>query len=167
MPLSGEYEPSPQAVVRGQVEIYERTSGQEANNVVGHRYPVVLVTTRGAKSVKLRKNPVIRVTDGSAYPLVASKSGSDEQPQWHNLKADPDAVELKDGPEPFDGHARELSGDERQEWWNCALAVYPSYAPDSSAVVQRRSPKSSARWLSPGTRPAAGRGAVMADLEGA
>ena len=51
----------------------------------------------------LRKNPVMRVNDGSAYAVVASKSGSDEQPQWHNLKADPDAVELKDGPEPFDG----------------------------------------------------------------
>jgi F420H(2)-dependent quinone reductase len=52
----------------------------------------------------------MRVTDGSAYALVGSKSCSDEQPQWHDLEADPDAVELKDGPEPFDGHARELSG---------------------------------------------------------
>jgi hypothetical protein len=39
--------------------------------------PIVAVTTRGA-SGKLRKNPVMRVTDGSAYAVVASKSGSDE-----------------------------------------------------------------------------------------
>lgn len=68
----------------------------------------------------------MRVEHGGAYAVVASKGG--EQPQWyHNLKADPGAVTLQDGPEPWDGRARELGGDERKQWWDRAVAVYPNY----------------------------------------
>jgi len=129
MPLTGEYEPSPAQWVRDQVEKYERTGGREANTLRDTGIPIVVVTTRGAKSGKLRKNPVMRVEHDGAYAVVASMGGSDEQPQWyHNIKADPDAVTLQDGDEPFDGHARELSGAEREEWWDRAVAIYPSYA---------------------------------------
>src|SRR6478735_6577887 len=107
MALSGDYEPSPEQWVRDQVETYERTGGREANTLRDTGIPIVVVTTRGSRSGKLRKNPVMRVTDGTAYAVVASKGGADSQPQWyHNLKADPDAVELQDGPEPFEGRAR-------------------------------------------------------------
>ena len=115
MTLSGEYAPSPAQWVRDQVERYERTGGREANTLRDTGIPIVVVTTRGVKSGKLRKNPVMRVSRRRAYAVVASKGGADEQPQWYyNLEADPDAVTLQDGPEPWDGHARELSGDERQ-----------------------------------------------------
>ncbi|HET9648641.1 MAG TPA: nitroreductase family deazaflavin-dependent oxidoreductase [Microlunatus sp.] len=129
MPLTGEYEPSPAQWVRDQVETYERTGGQEANTLRDTGIPIVVITTRGAKSGKLRKNPVMRVEHGGAYAVVASKGGADEHPQWYfNIMADPDAVTLQDGPEPWDGHARELSGAERDEWWERAVAVFPSYA---------------------------------------
>jgi F420H(2)-dependent quinone reductase len=129
MPLTGEYEPSPAAWVRAQVETYERTAGREAATLRETGIPIVVLTTRGSKSGKLRKNPVMRVVHDGAYAVVASKGGSDSHPQWyHNLKADPDAVTLQDGAEPFDGHARELSGDERQVWWDRAVSIYPPYA---------------------------------------
>ena len=129
MPLIGEYEPSAAAWVRNQVEQYERTGGREANTLRDTGIPIVVVTTRGVKSGKLRKNPVMRVEHEGRYAVVASKGGSDENPQWYsNLKADPDAVTLQDGPEVWHGHARELSGEERQEWWERAVAVYPPYA---------------------------------------
>lgn len=111
------------------MEIYERTGGREANTLRDTGIPIVVVTTRGVKSGKLRKNPVMRVEHDGAYAVVASKGGSDEQPQWYfNLKADPEAVTLQDGPEPWDGRARELSGDERELWWERAVAIFPSYA---------------------------------------
>jgi deazaflavin-dependent oxidoreductase (nitroreductase family) len=129
MPLIGDYEPSPAAWVRNQVETYERTGGRDANTLRDTGIPIVVVTTRGVKSGKLRKNPVMRVEHDGRYAVVASRGGSDENPQWYyNLKADPEAVTLQDGPAPFDGRARELSGAERDEWWERAVAVYPSYA---------------------------------------
>jgi deazaflavin-dependent oxidoreductase (nitroreductase family) len=129
MPLTGEYEPSPAKWVRDQVETYERTGGRAANTLRDTGIPIVVVTTRGVRSGKLRKNPGMRVEHEGRYAVVASKGGSDENPRWYyNLRADPEAVTLQDGPEPFDARARELSGEERREWWDRAVAVYPSYA---------------------------------------
>lgn len=129
MPLSGEYEPSPEKWVRDQVETYERTGGAEANTLMDTGMPVAIFTHRGQKSGKIRKTPLMRVEHDGEYLMVASKGGAPEHPQWYfNLKADPDAIVVQDGPEPFDGHARELSGTERDEWWERAVAAYPSYA---------------------------------------
>ena len=88
------------------------------------------VTTRGNQSGKLRKTPLMRVEHNGEYALVASYGGSPAHPVWyHNLKADPEAVVIQDGPEPFDADVRELSeGDERDEWWDRAVAAYPPYA---------------------------------------
>jgi deazaflavin-dependent oxidoreductase (nitroreductase family) len=129
MPLTGEYEPSPQKWVRDQVETYERTGGREANTLRDTGLPIVVFTTRGAKSGKLRKNPLMRVEHDGAYAMVASQGGSTKHPVWyHNLKADPEALTVQDGPEPFDARARELSGEEREVWWERAVAAYPPYA---------------------------------------
>jgi deazaflavin-dependent oxidoreductase (nitroreductase family) len=130
MTLEGEYEPSPTAWVRNQVEAYERSGGQEANTLRDTGLPIILVTTRGNQSGKLRKTPLMRVEHNGEYALVASYGGSPAHPVWyHNLKADPEAVVIQDGPEPFDADVRELSeGDERDEWWDRAVAAYPPYA---------------------------------------
>ena len=129
MPLEGEYEPSTWDWVREQVETYERTGGAEANTLWDTGIPIVVVTTRGAKSGKLRKFALMRVEHDGEYALVASVGGAPENPNWyHNLKADPTALMIQDGPEPKDYVAREVSGDERAAWWDRAVAVYPSYA---------------------------------------
>ena len=129
MPLIGEYEPSPQKWVRDQVERYEETGGREANTLRDTGLPVVIFTTRGRKSGKIRKTPLMRVEHDGAYAMVASQGGSSKHPVWyHNLKADAEALVVQDGPEPFDARARELSGEEREVWWERAVAAYPSYA---------------------------------------
>jgi len=129
MPLEGEYEPSTAGWVRDQVERYEASGGRQANTLRDTGLPVVIFTTRGRKSGKIRKTPLMRVEHDGAYAMVASQGGSPKHPVWyHNLKADPEALVVQDGPEPFDARARELSGEEREEWWERAVAAYPSYA---------------------------------------
>jgi deazaflavin-dependent oxidoreductase (nitroreductase family) len=129
MTLEGEYEESPWEWVRDQVATYERTGGREANTLADTGLPIILVTTRGNKSGKLRKTPLMRVEHDGEYALVASKGGAPTHPVWYyNLKADPTAVEIQDGPESFAAVVRELSGAERADWWKRAVAAYPPYA---------------------------------------
>jgi deazaflavin-dependent oxidoreductase (nitroreductase family) len=129
MTLEGEYEPSPSKWVRDQVEAYERSGGDEANALLDTGLPIIIVTTRGNKSGKLRKTPLMRVEHNGEYALVASQGGAPTHPVWyHNLKADPEAVTIQDGPEPFDARVREVEGDERAEWWERSVAAYPPYA---------------------------------------
>jgi deazaflavin-dependent oxidoreductase (nitroreductase family) len=129
MPLQGEYEPSPAQWVRDQVEEYEGSGGTRGNMLRGTEWPVIIVTTRGAKTGKLRKFGLMRVEHGGEYALVASKGGTPENPLWYqNLVADPTAVMIQDGPEPFDAQVREVNGEERAEWWERAVAAYPPYA---------------------------------------
>ena len=116
MPLEGEYEPSPADWVREQVAEYERSGGARANTLRDTGLPIVVVTTRGRRTGKLRKSPVMRVEHDGSYAIVGSKGGAPEDPNWaHNLRAGPKAVTLQDGPEPFDVEVRELSGDERYD----------------------------------------------------
>ena len=129
MPLSGEYEPSPWDWVREQVEEYEASGGERANTLRDTGLPVIIVTTRGNKTGKLRKTALMRVEHDGEYALVASVGGAPNHPVWyHNLTADPEAVVIQDGPEPFDARVREVSGDERDRWWERAVAAYPPYA---------------------------------------
>jgi deazaflavin-dependent oxidoreductase (nitroreductase family) len=126
MPLSGTYEPSPQAYVRDQVELYERSDGAEGNTMRGK--PVIILSSRGATSGKIRKTPLMRVEHDGKYVVVASKGGAPEHPVWYyNLVADPH-VELQDGAVKQDLTARELTGDEKAAWWERAVAAWPDYA---------------------------------------
>src|SRR5437764_10262709 len=114
MPVSGEYEASPAQWVRDQVETYERTCGREANTLRDTGLPIVIVTTIGSKSGKVRKIPLMRVEHDGEYALIGSMGGRPKHPVWvHNLRADPDAVMIQDGPEPFDVSVREVDGEER------------------------------------------------------
>jgi deazaflavin-dependent oxidoreductase (nitroreductase family) len=128
MPLTGKYEPSPQQWVRDQVEQYESSNGEQANTLLDTGLPVIILTSRGARSGKVRKTPLMRVEHDGAYAAVASQGGAPTHPVWyHNLLADPN-VELQDRSSKWDMTAREVSGTEREEWWKRAVAAYPPYA---------------------------------------
>jgi deazaflavin-dependent oxidoreductase (nitroreductase family) len=129
MPLQGEYEPSSWDFVREQVEEYEASGGERGNLQRDTGLPVVIVTTRGRKTQKLRKFPLMRVEHEGEYALVASLGGAPKNPTWYaNLVADPTAVMIQDGPEPHDYVARELEGEERDVWWDRAVEAFPNYA---------------------------------------
>lgn len=137
MPLTGEYEPSPEAWVREQVEKYEASGGQEAGDLRG--MPVVVLTTKGAKSGKLRKQALMRVEHDGHYAVVASLGGAPKHPVWYfNIKAEP-LVELQDGAVRKDYLAREVTGDEKAAWWERSVAAYPDYA-DYQAKTDREIP---------------------------
>ncbi|MER7487557.1 nitroreductase family deazaflavin-dependent oxidoreductase [Streptomyces sp. NPDC126497] len=126
MPLQGEYDPSPTQWVREQVELYESSGGTEGTTLQGR--PVIVLTSRGARSGKLRKTPLMRVEHEGRYAAVASLGGAPKHPVWyHNVKADPH-VELQDGPLKWDMTAREVTGEEKAEWWKRAVAAFPPYA---------------------------------------
>jgi deazaflavin-dependent oxidoreductase (nitroreductase family) len=129
VPLTGEYEPSSRRWVREQVERYEATDGREANTLAGTSRPVVIFTTRGRKSGKIRKFALMRVEHDGSYAMVGSIGGAPKHPGWYfNLKADPEALMVQDGAERFDATARELDGEEREIWWQRAVEAYPTYA---------------------------------------
>lgn len=126
MTLSGEYQPSPQKWVREQVATIEGSGGTEGITLKG--VPVVVVTSVGSRSRKLRKNPVMRIEHDGSYALVASKGGAPDHPSWfHNLVQHP-VVELQDEGSRGDFEVRLTEGAERSEWWDRAVKVWPDYA---------------------------------------
>ena len=138
MPLKGEYEPNPTQFVRDQVELYESSGGTEGTTLSVlvttpeeeklRDLPVVILTTLGARSGKIRKSPVMRVEHDGTYAAVASMAGAPKHPVWyHNVVADP-RVELQDGPVRQDMLAREVTGDEKALWWARAVEAFPDYA---------------------------------------
>ncbi len=128
MTLQGVYEPSPAQWVRDQVAEFEASDGQRANTLRDSNDPIVVITSVGAKSGKLRKNPVMRVEHDGKYLAVASKGGAPEDPTWAaNFRNHPE-VDLQDGADKATYTVRELSGDERAAWWERAVATWPTYA---------------------------------------
>jgi deazaflavin-dependent oxidoreductase (nitroreductase family) len=125
MPLTGEYKPSTSEWARTQAEQYEASGGTEANLLRG--VPIIVLTTVGSRSGALRKTALMRVEHDGRYAVVASKGGAPDEPRWgENMRRHPH-VELQDGAVTRDYLARELSGDERAEWWARATAVWPDY----------------------------------------
>jgi deazaflavin-dependent oxidoreductase (nitroreductase family) len=126
MPLTGDYEPSTAAWARKQAERYETTNGAEAADLRGR--PIIVLTSVGAKTGKLRKTALMRVEHDGVYAVVASLGGAAKNPVWyHNLKKNPH-VELQDGATTRDYLAREVSGDEKAVWWARAVETWPDYA---------------------------------------
>jgi deazaflavin-dependent oxidoreductase (nitroreductase family) len=126
MPLHGDYEPSPSDRSRNQVEEYESSGGTRGTTLRG--MPVIVLTTQGAKSGKIRKTPLMRVEHDGEYAVVASLGGAPKHPVWYyNIKSNPE-VELQDGPVKQDMVAREVTGEEKAQWWQHAVAAYPDYA---------------------------------------
>ncbi len=128
MPLTGEYEPSTQKWVRDQVELYESSGGTQGTTLGDRGLACVLLTTTGAKSGKLRKVPLMRVEHEGRYAAVASLGGAPKHPVWYfNLKANP-LLELRDGTTVSDMTAREITGEEKAQWWERCVAAFPDYA---------------------------------------
>jgi F420H(2)-dependent quinone reductase len=126
MPLSGEYEPSTSDWARENAEKYMESGGTDGTELQGK--PVILLTTVGAKTGKIRKTPLMRVEHGGEYAVVASLGGAPKNPVWyHNIKAQP-RVELQDGTVNKDYEAREVFDDEKAAWWERAVAAWPDYA---------------------------------------
>ncbi|HVX42250.1 MAG TPA: nitroreductase family deazaflavin-dependent oxidoreductase [Mycobacteriales bacterium] len=126
MPLNGEYEPSPNQRSRDQVAEFEASNGARANTMRG--MPIIVLTTKGARSGKLRKTPLMRVEHDGTYAVVASLGGAPKHPVWYyNVVAEP-RVELQDGPQRKDYLAREVTGAEKALWWQRAVDAYPDYA---------------------------------------
>lgn len=126
MPLTGEYAPSTSDWARKQAELIESSGGTEGTTMRG--MPVILLTTLGAKTGKIRKTPLMRVEHDGEYAIVASKGGAPEHPVWYFNVKDHPLVELQDGPVRKDYTAREVSGEERDTWWERAVAAFPDYA---------------------------------------
>ena len=126
MPLTEVYEPSTFDFTRNQVELFERSGGSEGTTMRG--MPVVILTSVGSRTGKLRKTALMRVEHEGEYAVVASLGGAPKNPVWHhNLKRNPH-VELQDGPVKNDYLAREVTGDEKATWWERAVAAFPDYA---------------------------------------
>jgi deazaflavin-dependent oxidoreductase (nitroreductase family) len=121
------YEPSTWQWVADQVAEYEASGGERANTLMDTGIPIIVMTTVGHKTGKVRKVPLMRVEHEGEYALIASKAGMPNHPGWyHNLVAD-SHVTVQDGPEPHTYIAREVSGSERTEWYDRGVAVYPDY----------------------------------------
>jgi len=126
MPLTGEYEPCTSDWARKQAELFEGSGGTQGASLRG--MPIVLLTSVGAQSGKLRKSPLMRVEHDGEYAVVASLGGAPKHPVWYyNLKKHPH-VELQDGSARQDYVAREVTGDEKAVWWERAVVAYPDYA---------------------------------------
>ncbi|TMK22526.1 MAG: nitroreductase family deazaflavin-dependent oxidoreductase [Actinobacteria bacterium] len=126
MPLQGEYAPSTSSWSRKQAELYEATNGEQGADLQGR--PVIVLTSVGARTGKIRKTPLMRVEHDGVYAVVASLGGAPKNPVWyHNLKKNPH-VELQDRGTKRDYIAREITGDEKAVWWDRAVEAWPDYA---------------------------------------
>jgi F420H(2)-dependent quinone reductase len=126
MPLSGEYEPSTSDWARENADKYIESGGTDGTELQGK--PVILLSTIGAKTGKIRRTPLMRVEHDGEYAVVASLGGAPKNPVWcHNVKAHP-RVELQDGPVTRDYEAREVFDDEKAAWWERAVEAWPDYA---------------------------------------
>jgi deazaflavin-dependent oxidoreductase (nitroreductase family) len=126
MPLEGVYEPSPWDWSREQADTYAESGGKQAADMKG--MPIILLTTVGAKTGKLRKTPLMRVEHDGEYAIVASLGGAPKNPVWYYNVAKNPRVELQDGEVTRDYDAREVFGDEKAVWWERAVAAFPDYA---------------------------------------
>ena len=137
MPLEGEYEPSPWDWSREQADKYAESGGADAADMKG--MPIILLTTVGAKTGKLRKTPLMRVEHDGEYAVVASLGGAPKNPVWYYNIAKNPRVELQDGSVTRDYGAREVFGDEKATWWERAVAAFPDYA-DYQTKTDRQIP---------------------------
>ena len=126
MPLTGEYEPSTATWAREQAELNEATNGEKGGDLRGK--PVIILTSVGAKTGKLRKTALMRVEHEGVYAAVASLGGAPKNPVWYyNLTSNPH-VELQDRATKRDYRSREVTGDEKAIWWERAVEAWPEYA---------------------------------------
>ncbi len=140
MGFDGEYEPSTWKWVADQIAEYEASGGSRANTLTDTGIPIIVFTTLGRKTGKVRKVALMRVEHDGEYALVASKGGAPEHPAWyHNLVANPTII-FQDGPEPYETTVRMIDGDEYALWWERSVEVYPPYAEYQEKAENRKIP---------------------------
>ena len=123
--ITGEYVHSPTKWVREQVETIESTGTTRSVSIMDR--PVVMLTMLGV-SGKVRKVPLMRVEHEGLYAAVASKGGAPEHPAWYaNVRKNP-VLDLQDDDRTWTVRARELEGEEREQWWERCVEAYPPYA---------------------------------------
>jgi F420H(2)-dependent quinone reductase len=123
--MTDTYVPSPSERVSEQVAAYEASNGAEGGTLEGK--PVVILTTTGARSGAVRKNPIMRIPHGDSYIAVASYAGAASDPAWYrNLTAHP-ALWVQDGAVKSRFRAREVFGDEKARAWAVAEQFWPHF----------------------------------------
>jgi deazaflavin-dependent oxidoreductase (nitroreductase family) len=111
--------------VRDHLHRYVATDGSDGHEWRG--VPTLLLTTRGRRSGKLRRTPLIYGRDGDRYVVVASYGGSPQHPDWYlNLAADPD-VTIQVGPDVMAARASTLEGADRERMWGVLTGIWPDY----------------------------------------
>lgn len=129
------YVPSPSGWVADQVARYEASDGAEGGTLEGR--PVVIMTTTGARSGVVRKNPVMRIPNGDSFIAVASNAGAAAHPAWfRNVTVHPD-VWVQDGTTKRRLRAREVHGEEKTRMWVIAEQHWPHF-PDYRAKAGAR-----------------------------
>jgi len=104
-----------------------RASGGKVNSGPFLGAPLLLLTTRGAKSGEERTTPLVHTRDGDRYVIIASKGGAPTNPAWyHNLKANP-RVTLEVGDEKFEAEGSTVQGEERDRLYRAQAAMMPSF----------------------------------------
>src|SRR5579862_6885456 len=111
---------------RGIIDEFRANGGKVGGSFTGA--PLLLLTTTGAKSGKLRTNPVMYLADGDRLLVFASKAGAPTNPDWyHNLVANRSAT-VEVGDERYDVNATVLTGEERDRWYARQAELYPGFA---------------------------------------
>src|SRR6266487_1565254 len=106
------------------VEQFRANGGQ----VPGRKYPLILLTTTGAKSGLPRTTPLNYSTDDDRIIVIASKAASPTHPDWYyNLVANPEAM-IEIGTEKFRVRAKVAEGEERERLFNAQAALMPFFA---------------------------------------
>lgn len=125
--------------VRNQLDAIDAAGGDTSVATVQGR-PVVVVTMLGATSGRPRRVPLMRVEHEGNYLAVGSKGGAPKNPQWvANIRKHPDHVSVLDGTEETPMTSRELTGQEREMWWERGVLAFPPYA-DYQVKTERTIP---------------------------
>jgi deazaflavin-dependent oxidoreductase (nitroreductase family) len=116
-----------------------RLSGGRLTGRFPNGAPVLLLTTTGRRSGQPQTAPLLYLTDGNNYVVVASKGGMANDPLWFkNLAANPN-VEIEVGSRKMPATARRATDEEKAVLWPRLVAMYPSYA-DYQARTTRNIP---------------------------
>jgi deazaflavin-dependent oxidoreductase (nitroreductase family) len=116
------------------IETFRANNGTMPNGA-----PLLLLSTKGARSGQLRVNPLVYTRDGDRYVIIASKGGYPSHPDWyHNLVANPE-VSVEVGQERFTARAIVTEGDERDRLFNAQAALMPNFA-DYQTKTTRKIP---------------------------
>lgn len=123
--MEGQIFDSPTKWVATHIREYVETDGRK-----GHRWhgvPILLLTTRGRRTGKLRRTALIYGQHDEAYVVVASRGGARHHPQWYlNPVADRE-VQIQVGGARMKGQARTAEGEERQRLWGQMAEIWPDY----------------------------------------